>query len=116
MHRDIKTSNISCNEAGRIEDEAAPLLDAADDKPYYRTLAAMLLFDQGETERAREFLDGVGKWIQQQREQDPDSAVPAQQDWRTWSIQLAVYQEASRELNGSDDTEGTPVEGAEQAP
>jgi hypothetical protein len=59
-------------------------------KPYFRTMAVLLLCDQGETERAREVLDGIGNWIQQQREQD----------WRTWAIQLAVYREASRKLRG----------------
>ena len=94
-------------------EKAQPLLTAAEDQPYYRALAAMLALDQGETERARDLLQGVADWIQDQRDLDPNSAVPTQQDWQMWAIRIAVFEEASRKLNGPETTANA---GTGQAP
>jgi Tfp pilus assembly protein PilF len=89
---------------GRLK-EAEPLLTTSAGRPEFLSLAAMLLYDRGEMPRAREFLRQADAWFQQQRDHEPDSAIPASQSWQEWAVRLAAWREAARKLAGPRLTE-----------
>ncbi len=80
--------------------EAEPLLTTSVGQPQFLSLAAMLLYDRGDTSRAREFLRRADTWFQRQRDQEPGSAIPSGQPWQEWAVHLALRREAARTLAG----------------
>jgi WD40 repeat protein/tetratricopeptide (TPR) repeat protein len=81
-------------------EKAQPLLAVSSGKPEFRSLAAMLLYDQGEQSQARAILAEVENWLQQQRDRDPGSLIPDQQFWPSWVTRVAIWREAKRKLAG----------------
>ena len=84
---------------GDVE-KAQPLLDAPQKDREFHALAAMLLYDQGETTRAAGFLNRAQSWLQQESAKDPHSAIPAQVAWDIWTVNRTVWREAARKLIG----------------
>ncbi|HUY32809.1 MAG TPA: hypothetical protein VMV69_08510, partial [Pirellulales bacterium] len=83
--------------------EAAPLVSDTTGQPQFLCLAAMLLYDKGETSQARQYLQRADDWFRKERDRDrdPDAMIPGSQGWQDWALRLAVWREATNKLAGA---------------
>jgi len=58
-------------------DKAEPLLTTTFNEQQIEAIAAMLLYDRGETDKARALLRVPTDWIDTERAKDPVSAIPS---------------------------------------
>jgi tetratricopeptide (TPR) repeat protein len=86
-------------------EKAQALLDTPIQDREFQSLAAMLLYDRGETTRAAEYLRRAESWFQQQSESDPRSVIPGQDSWNIWAKNRTAWREAARKLIGPRITE-----------
>jgi tetratricopeptide (TPR) repeat protein len=86
-------------------EQARALLDTPVQDREFQALAAMLLYDQGDTTRAAGFLKRAEGWLQQESAKDPHSAIPAQVALGHWAANRTVWREAARKLIGPRITE-----------
>ena len=82
---------------GNLE-KAQPLLEAPQKDREFHAMAAMLLYERGETTLAAGFLNRAQSWLQQESAKDPHSAIPAQVAWDIWTVNQTVWREAARKL------------------
>lgn len=80
--------------------QAQPLLTRSAGKPQYLYLAALLLTEQGQPEKARDYLKQADDWLQKERAKDPTQSIPATQSWTNWAVYLACQREATTQLTG----------------
>jgi hypothetical protein len=49
----------------------------------------------GQSDQAQKLLDEINRWMQEQQEKDPESAVPASSSWQDWAVYLILQREAA---------------------